>query len=197
MVGRDRVSARPAGAAKVRLVLLDVDGVLTDGKVLLHPDGTESKQFDIRDGTGIIWAQRLGLTVGFLSARSSAATSQRAAQLGVTLVHQGVTSKLDTYDQIVGALRLEDEQVAYMADDLLDLPVLTRVGLAAAPADAANEVRRRVHWVSALNGGHGAVRELVELILKAQGKWDGVVEAYLAEGPSGTGAVRQSKGRGA
>jgi len=87
-------------AAKIKLVLFDVDGVLTDGKILMHADGSESKTFDIKDGTGIVWALRQGLTVGFLSARSSAATAQRAAQLGVTLVHQGVRSKLDTYDQI-------------------------------------------------------------------------------------------------
>ena len=123
--------------AKIKLVLFDVDGVLTDGKILLHADGTESKQFDIKDGTGIVWAQRAGLTVGFLSARSSAADGQRAAQLGITLVHQGVASKLETYDQIADSLMLDDEQVAYMGDDILDLPVLARVGLATAPADAA------------------------------------------------------------
>src|SRR5205807_666896 len=106
------------------------------GKILLNADGTESKQFDIKDGTGIVWAQRTGLTVGFLSARTSAATSQRALQLGITLVHQGVASKLDSYEQIVDSLMLDDEHVAYMGDDVLDLPVLRRVGLAAAPADA-------------------------------------------------------------
>ncbi|MGH9141451.1 MAG: KdsC family phosphatase, partial [Vicinamibacterales bacterium] len=91
-------------AARIRLILFDVDGVLTDGTLLLHADGTESKVFNIKDGTGIVWAQRLGLTIGFLSARSSAATSQRAAQLGITLVHQGVSSKLETYEQIADSL---------------------------------------------------------------------------------------------
>ena len=91
-------------AARVRLLLFDVDGVLTDGKILLHPDGSESKQFDIKDGTAIVWAQRVGLTVGFLSARTSVATTRRAAQLGITLLHQGVPSKLDTYEQIADAL---------------------------------------------------------------------------------------------
>src|SRR5579864_5562902 len=95
------VSGVEGRARGLKLLLFDVDGVLTDGKILLHADGTESKRFDIKDGTGIVWAQRLGLTVGFLSARTSAATAQRAAQLGVTLVHQGVSSKLETYDQIV------------------------------------------------------------------------------------------------
>ena len=166
-------------AARVRLILFDVDGVLTDGKVLLHADGTESKVFDIKDGTGIVWAQRLGVTVGFLSARSSAATTQRAAQLGVTLLHQGVASKLDTYDQIADSLMLEDDEIAFMGDDILDLPVLSRVGLAAAPADAAEDVRTRVHWVARARGGAGAARELIELILRSQGLWDSVLAAYL------------------
>ena len=171
-----------AAAARIRLILFDVDGVLTDGKILLHADGMESKRFDIKDGTAIVWALRLGITVGFLSARASASTAQRAAQLGVTLVHQGVSSKLETYDQIVDELLLEHEQVAYMGDDVLDLPVLGRAGLAAAPSDAVGDVRARAHWVSRARGGDGAARDLIELILKAQGKWDGLVAAYLAEG---------------
>jgi len=167
-------------AAKIKLVLFDVDGVLTDGKILLHADGSESKVFDIKDGTAIVWAQRFGLTVGFLSARTSPATSQRAAQLGITLVHQGVASKLDAYDQIVDSMMLDDGQVAYMGDDILDLPVLARVGLAAAPADGAEDVRSRVHWVSRFRGGDGAARELIELILRAQDRWDSIVASYLA-----------------
>jgi 3-deoxy-D-manno-octulosonate 8-phosphate phosphatase (KDO 8-P phosphatase) len=172
-------------AAPIKLVLFDVDGVLTDGKILLHADGSESKQFDIKDGTGIVWAQRLGLTVGFLSARTSASTSQRAAQLGVTLVHQGVPSKLETYEQIVDELLLENAQVAYMGDDVLDLPVLLRAGLAAAPADAVDDVRTRVHWVSEARGGEGAARELITMILKEQGKWDDLLDAYLGEALAG------------
>ena len=168
-----------AKASKIKLVLFDVDGVLTDGKILLHADGSESKQFDIKDGTGIIWAQRAGLTVGFLSARTSAATGQRAAQLGITLVHQGVPSKLEAYEQIVDSLLLEDEDVAYMGDDVLDLPVLGRVGLATAPADAVEEVRRRVHWVSSAKGGQGAARDLIDAILRAQGRWEALLAEYV------------------
>jgi 3-deoxy-D-manno-octulosonate 8-phosphate phosphatase (KDO 8-P phosphatase) len=171
----------PARAARIRLVLFDVDGVLTDGKILLHADGTESKQFDIKDGTAIVWAQRCDLQVGLLSARTSAATAQRAAQLGITLVNQGVSSKLDTYETIVRDLRIDDDAVAYMGDDVLDLPVLGRVGLSAAPADAVNEVRSRVHWVSRANGGDGAARELIEMLLRERGAWDGLMAAYLAE----------------
>jgi len=166
-------------ASRVRLILFDVDGVLTDGTLLLHADGSESKVFDIKDGTGIVWAQRLGLTVGFLSARSSAATTQRAAQLGITLVHQGVGSKLETFEQITDSLMLDEDTVAYMGDDILDLPVLARVGLATAPADAAEDVRSRVHWVARAKGGAGAARELIELILRAQGRWDPLLSTYL------------------
>jgi 3-deoxy-D-manno-octulosonate 8-phosphate phosphatase (KDO 8-P phosphatase) len=168
-------------AAKIKLILFDVDGVLTDGKILLHADGTESKQFDIKDGTGIVWAQRAGLTVGLLSARTSAATGQRAAQLGITLVHQGVASKLESYEQIVDSLLIDDEQVAYMGDDVLDLPVLGRVGLATAPADAVEEVRTHVHWVSAAKGGHGAARDLIEVILRAQDRWDALLAEYMEQ----------------
>jgi 3-deoxy-D-manno-octulosonate 8-phosphate phosphatase (KDO 8-P phosphatase) len=162
-------------AARIVLLLFDVDGVLTDGKLLIHPDGTESKQFDIKDGTGLVWAQRAGLKVGFLSARSSAATIQRAAQLGITLVHQGVASKLKTYEDILRQQELTDDDVAYMGDDLLDLPVIVRAGLSAAPADGAAEVRARAHYVSRAGGGHGAVREFIEVVLKAQDRWDRLV----------------------
>lgn len=162
-------------ARKVQLVLLDVDGVLTDGTVVMHGDGTESKQFFIRDGAGIVWAMRAGLTVGLLSARESATTIQRATQLGIRIVAQGMTSKADEYTRIVTELGLADDQVAYMGDDVLDVPVLTRVGLAAVPADAVAEARAHAHWSSAYPGGRGAVREFLELILAAQDRWSTVV----------------------
>jgi 3-deoxy-D-manno-octulosonate 8-phosphate phosphatase (KDO 8-P phosphatase) len=168
-------------AKEIRLVLFDVDGVLTDGSVVINGDGTESKRFNIRDGISMVWAQREGLTVGFLSARFSKTTAQRAAQLGITLVHQGVTDKLEAYGAILAQLSLRDDAVAYMADDILDLPVLGRVGLSAAPGDGAIEVRHRVDWVSALPGGAGAARELIELILKAQRRWDTIVATWSGE----------------
>ena len=165
-------------ATAIRLLLFDVDGVLTDGVVIVHTDGSESKGFHIRDGAAMVWAQRAGLTVGLLSARSSGATAHRAAQLGIRLVVQGVSSKLEAYERILRDAGLTDEAVAYMGDDLLDLPVLARAGLSAAPADGASEVRAHVHWVSAHGGGRGAVRELIELVLRAQGRWDAVVREY-------------------
>jgi 3-deoxy-D-manno-octulosonate 8-phosphate phosphatase (KDO 8-P phosphatase) len=168
-------------AARVRLVLFDVDGVLTDGTVLFHADGSESKRFNIRDGIAMVWTERAGLTVGLLSARFSPTTTHRAAQLGIRLVHQGVADKLDAYGLILQQTGLDDVAVAYMADDILDLPVLRRVGLATAPADAAREVRERVHWVSPSPGGGGAARELLELILRAQGRWDPIVATFSGE----------------
>jgi 3-deoxy-D-manno-octulosonate 8-phosphate phosphatase (KDO 8-P phosphatase) len=170
-----------ARAARIRLVLFDVDGVLTDGRVVLHGDGSESKQFHIRDGIVMVWAQRMGLKIGLLSARHSATTGERAAQLGITLVHQGVASKIDAYDEIVSDIGLNDEEVAYMGDDIVDIAVLARVGLAAAPADAVPEVRERVHWVAASAGGAGAARELLELILKAQGRWETILRSFAPE----------------
>ena len=165
-------------ALGIRLLLFDVDGVLTDGVVVMHSDGTESKGFHIKDGAGIVWAQRAGLTVGLLSARASGATTHRAAQLGVRLVQQGVHSKLEAFERILGETGVEAPSVAYMGDDLLDLPVLRRVGLSAAPADAVREVRETVHWVSSVPGGRGAVREFVETVLRIQGKWTSVLAEY-------------------
>jgi 3-deoxy-D-manno-octulosonate 8-phosphate phosphatase (KDO 8-P phosphatase) len=167
-----------ARAARIRLLVFDVDGVLTNGVVNVHADGTESKGFHIRDGAAIVWAQRMGLPVALLSARASGATTHRASQLAIRTVVQGAGSKLVGYEQIVGAARLADDEVAFMGDDLLDLPVLARVGLAAAPADAAPEVIDSVHWVATRPGGQGAVREFIEMVLRAQGRWADVVREY-------------------
>jgi 3-deoxy-D-manno-octulosonate 8-phosphate phosphatase (KDO 8-P phosphatase) len=169
-------------ARSVRVLLLDVDGVLTDGAITLSSDGTESKQFSIRDGAALVWAQREGITVGLLSGRPSEVTTRRADELGIRLVVQSHARKNEGYNQLLAANGFEDSHVAYMGDDLLDLPVLSRVGLAAAPADAAEEVRARVHWLSTRPGGHGAVRELVEFILGAQGRWDGIVQSLAGPG---------------
>jgi 3-deoxy-D-manno-octulosonate 8-phosphate phosphatase (KDO 8-P phosphatase) len=169
-------------AARVRLLLFDVDGVLTDGRILLHPDGSESKQFSIRDGTGIVWAHRMGIATGLLSARHSLATAARALQLGIRIVRQRAGDKLEMYRELQEEERFEDTAVAFMGDDVLDLPVLSRVGLSAAPADASADVLARVDWVSSRPGGHGAARELIELVLRAQGKWDALIDGYLPEG---------------
>jgi 3-deoxy-D-manno-octulosonate 8-phosphate phosphatase (KDO 8-P phosphatase) len=163
----------------IKLLLFDVDGVLTDGSIIVHGDGTESKQFNIRDGAAIVWAQRTGLLIGLLSARLADATSVRATQLGITIVVQGAADKLAGYDQILADHGLSDEQVGFMGDDLQDLPVLRRAGFSAAPADAAVEVRAAVQWISASGGGRGAVRECIEHVLRAQGTWRTAVGGYL------------------
>jgi 3-deoxy-D-manno-octulosonate 8-phosphate phosphatase (KDO 8-P phosphatase) len=167
-------------AVAVRVLLLDVDGVLTDGAVLLHGDGSESKRFHIRDGTAVVLARRAGLRVGLISARPSDATMQRAAQLDIDIVYQAASSKVSAYEAVLRDLDVIDSAVAYMGDDLIDLPLIRRAGFAAAPADASEEVRAAAHWISSRQGGGGAVRELVEFLLKAQGRWDAVVDDYLS-----------------
>jgi 3-deoxy-D-manno-octulosonate 8-phosphate phosphatase (KDO 8-P phosphatase) len=168
-------------ASRIRLLLFDVDGVLTDGTVIVHSDGTESKAFGIRDGIGMVWAQRAGLMVGLLSARMSPTTAHRAAQLGITIIQQGVQNKVEGYERIIASLGISDDAVAYMGDDVVDLGVLARVGFATAPADAVAEVKDRVDWVSSRPGGRGAVRELIELILRAQQRWPAIVTGYAAD----------------
>jgi len=177
MPSPDTVETR---AKAIRLILLDVDGVLTDGTVYLGASGEEFKGFSIRDGAAIQIAKREGLMVGLLSGRPSGATARRAAELGLTVVKQTGPDKRQAYREILDELAIDDAAVAYMGDDLLDLPVLGRVGLSTAPADAAPDVRSRVHWVAGAPGGRGAVRELVELILRARGRWQPIVEGYLA-----------------
>jgi 3-deoxy-D-manno-octulosonate 8-phosphate phosphatase (KDO 8-P phosphatase) len=191
---RSRTVSIQANASRIKLLLFDVDGVLTDGKILLHPDGTESKQFDIKDGTALVWAQRLGLKVGVLSARISAATAQRAAQLGITIVEQGVPSKLRAYDEILREHGLGDADVAYMGDDVLDLPIMARAGLSGCPADGVEEVRSRVDYVCRAGGGDGAAREFVELVLKAQGRWEPLVASYVGEEPAPVDLTRGATG---
>jgi 3-deoxy-D-manno-octulosonate 8-phosphate phosphatase (KDO 8-P phosphatase) len=177
-----RAPALTARAGRVRLLLLDVDGVLTDGTITISGDGTEAKRFDIKDGAAIVWAQRLGIKVGLISARPSAVTTRRASELRIRIVVETSQPKIAAYDQLLRRLKLSDEDVAYMGDDLLDLPVLRRAGLALAPADAAAEVRRQVHHVTAAPGGRGAVREAVELILQAQGRWQPFLEEWTGGG---------------
>jgi len=169
-------------ARAIKLLLFDVDGVLTDGKVIIHADGTESKSFAIRDGIAMVWAQRTGLKVGLLSARNSPTTPHRAAQLGITIIYQGVLNKLEGYEKILADTRLTDADVAYMGDDIVDLAVLGRAGLSACPADAVAEVQAKSAWISRFAGGAGAARELIELVLRAQNRWDGVVAGYVTEG---------------
>ena len=162
-------------AARIRLLLVDVDGVLTDGRIYLQslPDGTavEMKVFDAHDGAGLKLARLAGLRTGLITGRDSTAVTRRAREIGMDFVYQKRDEKLSAYLEILHRAGLRDPEVAYVGDDLPDLPVLARVGLAVAVANAVPEVKKAAHFVTRRSGGAGAVREVVELVLKAQGKW--------------------------
>ncbi len=166
------VSAR---AKKIRVLLMDVDGVLTDGRIWLlsRRDGTASeiKGFSAYDGAGLKLARAAGLRTGLITGRESSAVSQRARECEIEFVYQGRATKLGSYEEILRATGATDQEIAYVGDDLPDLPLLQRAGLAVAVANAAPEVKRAAHFVTSRAGGEGAVREVIELIVKAQGKW--------------------------
>lgn len=178
---KDQALAARCGA--LRLLLSDVDGVMTDGTVLLLPDGGEAKAFHIRDGLAIVLAQRAGLRTGVLSGRRSEVVARRAAELGMAVVRQGVRDKAAALREVLDSEGLRAEQVAYIGDDVNDLPVLAEVGLSAAPADAPLEVRLQALMVTEARGGHGCLREFVEAILRARGQWDQAVAACAAALP--------------
>lgn len=156
-------------AARIRLLAIDVDGVLTDGRIYYDGSGNELKAFHTRDGYGLSALRRHGLLLAFITGRSSAMVERRASELGIHHVFQGRDDKQRALSELLEATDVPKEAVCYAGDDWLDLPVLGRVGLAVTVADADEEVRRRVHWVTSRNGGCGAVREICDLILRAQG----------------------------
>ena len=155
-------------ARRIKLLLLDVDGVLTDGRLFYDSDGRETKAFHAHDGHGLVRLRDAGIRIGLLSGRASRAVQLRANELKIDLVFQGVEQKVAVYEQLLTAQRLKDEQVAYAGDDLPDLGLLERVGLAIAVASAQPEVRAAAHWVTLKSGGAGAVREIAELLLEAR-----------------------------
>lgn len=170
-------------AANVRLLILDVDGVLTDGRLYFGPQGEALKIFDVRDGHGIKLLLEAGIEVAILSSRRSEAVEVRARELGIAHVLQGEADKRAGLQRLLADLRLSPGQCAFIGDDWPDLPVLKRVGLAATVADAVPEVRDAAHWIAPAGGGRGAVRQLAELILRAQGKFDATLARH--SGPSG------------
>jgi len=172
--------------ARIELLVLDVDGVLTDGAILLHADGSESKSFSLLDGHGIKMWQRAGLKVALLSGRPSSATRCRAAQLQIEHVLEGCHQKLPALKGLIDQLALEPGNVAYVGDDLLDLPSVRYVGFGVAVASAVDELKQHADYVTARPGGHGAVREVIEVILKRSGRWQALMERYLAEPESGS-----------
>jgi 3-deoxy-D-manno-octulosonate 8-phosphate phosphatase (KDO 8-P phosphatase) len=170
-------------AKDIRLLILDVDGVLTDGSLYFGPQGEALKVFHVRDGHGIKMAQRGGIEVALVSGRRSDAAFHRARELGITRFYEGVRDKVAILEELLAALNLTLPQVAAVGDELVDLPLFHRVGLAAAVADAAPEVRAAAHWVTSLPGGRGAVREVCDLLLKAQGRWEELLRPWQEPGP--------------
>ena len=158
-------------AARVRLLVLDVDGVLTDGGLYYGPTGEEIKRFHVQDGLAIAAARQAGVQVAVISGRASASVTRRMAELGVVEVHQGVEDKAAALASLMTRLGLAPLQVAVMGDDLMDLPLMRQVGLALAPANAVSEVRKAAHWISRRRGGDGAVREAIEHLLRARRAW--------------------------
>ena len=166
-------------AARIRLLLLDCDGVLTDGRIWILENGEDQKAFHTRDGLGIDLLHRAGLKSGIISGRTSGALERRAQSLGVSYLWQGRDDKRQAFADTLAQVQVTNEEVAFVGDDLTDLPLLVQAGFAVAVADAVAEVKARAHYITSAKGGKGAVREVVELILKAQGRWDKLVKSYL------------------
>ena len=164
---------------KIKLLLLDVDGVMTDGRIIFDSNGVESKFFNVKDGHGIKMLQRAGIEVGIISGRQSTVVANRAAELGIMHVYQKALDKLSPFLDILAKTSLVDSQIAFMGDDIIDIPVLRRAGFAAAPVDAVEEVFPHVHFITKNHGGCGAVREVCDLLLKGQGKWEAATSRYF------------------
>lgn len=166
-------------AAGIRLLALDVDGVLTDGKIYFDSEGRELKSFYTRDGLGMKALQRSGTRLAIITGRKSPMVTQRATELDIDFVFQGSSDKLEAYMELLDQSGLEDKQVCYAGDDWIDLPVLRRCGLAITVPTADRELRERVHWVTTRDGGDGAVREICDLILTAQGHFERLLQEIL------------------
>jgi 3-deoxy-D-manno-octulosonate 8-phosphate phosphatase (KDO 8-P phosphatase) len=165
-------------AQKIRLLLLDVDGILTDGRISYDEKGRERKWFHVHDGQGIRWLLKEGIKVGFLSGRSSGSVEMRAKDLGVSFLFQGIIDKMVIYRELLQKTKLLPDQVSFMGDDFVDLRLLQNVGLSVSVSNGHPLVQKEVDYVTQAAGGFGAVREVSELIFKAQGKWDSILRNY-------------------
>ncbi|MDR2725136.1 MAG: HAD hydrolase family protein [Candidatus Adiutrix sp.] len=168
----------------IKLVGFDVDGVLTDGRIIIDDEGRESKNFHSRDGLGLKILLRAGLEAVLITGRASRLLEIRARGLGLTEIYQGVEDKWAVFEEVLKKKGLSPAQAAFAGDDLIDLPVMARVGLALAPADAAPDVLAAAHFVAPAPGGRGAVRQMIEFLLKGQGRWDEVLRSYLPPAPA-------------
>jgi 3-deoxy-D-manno-octulosonate 8-phosphate phosphatase (KDO 8-P phosphatase) len=165
-------------AARVKLLLMDCDGVLTDGRITLMGESDEQKTFHTRDGHGLVMLHHAGLLSGIISGRTSVAVERRARELNINYLHQGTWDKIKEFEQVLAEAGTEETEVAYVGDDVVDIPLMRRAGLAIAVADAGAETQAAAHYVTQLPGGHGAIREVAELILKAQGRWTELMRKY-------------------
>ena len=166
-------------AKPIKLLMLDVDGILTDGSITYTDEGSEIKTFHVRDGFGMNQLKKMGIEIVLVTARRSQALLHRAQDLSLDHVHQGVRNKIEVYDEIIEQFTLQPSEIAYMGDDWIDLPLLTRVGLSATVADGAPEVRQIVDYVTRKPGGKGAVRELCDLIIEAKGLRETILKTYI------------------
>jgi 3-deoxy-D-manno-octulosonate 8-phosphate phosphatase (KDO 8-P phosphatase) len=167
-----------AKAAKVRLLVLDVDGVLTDGRIIMDHEGREIKAFDVRDGHGIKLLRGTGIEVAVLTGRNSPVVQKRADDLGILWVRQGVHDKVAAYEKIACEVGIKDEEACFVGDDLVDIPLLKRVGVPICVVDGMQEVKRVALYVTQSPGGRGAVREVCDLLLQAQGKWEEILRRH-------------------
>lgn len=165
--------------AGIKLLLLDVDGILTDGRIIYDNQGNELKAFDVKDGHGLKMLQRADIQIGIITGRTSEVVTKRARELGVEILYQGALRKIEPYLEILSEQGLTDSEVAYMGDDIVDLPILRRVGFSATVADAVPDVAPLVDYVTLRSGGRGAVREVCDMILKACGRWDDLTTHYF------------------
>jgi 3-deoxy-D-manno-octulosonate 8-phosphate phosphatase (KDO 8-P phosphatase) len=167
-------------AARIKLLLLDCDGVLTDGNLTLLENGDEQKSFNVRDGHGLVLLHRAGLESGIISGRRAKVVERRALELGIKYVRQLSLDKIKDFDALLAEVNIAENEVAFIGDDVTDIPLMARVGLAVAVADAVEETRDAAHYVTELPGGRGAVRETIEIILKAQGRWHDLMKRYIS-----------------
>ncbi len=167
-------------AGKIKLLILDVDGVMTDGSIILDNDGNELKRFHVRDGHGIKMLGRAGIVTAIITGRQSKVVEVRAKELGIKEVYQKIFVKSEIYEKLLVKYKCENENVAFMGDDVVDQELFKRAGLTAAPADAEESAKKLADMISSRNGGRGAVREFTDIILKATGKWDNVSGESLA-----------------
>lgn len=166
-------------AAKIKLLLMDCDGVLTDGRITLLPGGDEQKTFHVRDGHGIVLLHRAGLRTGIISGRNSSLVERRAKELGIQFVRQGTWNKIDDYQEILSEAKVLSEETAFIGDDVTDIPLMLHVGFAISVNDAVEELKSVSHLVTNSKGGFGAVRELSEIILQSQQKWADLMKEYF------------------